>query len=126
MIEANLYAFTNTNSDMSVSGQFSGTQILSSHGFNFTHESGQSFVKIAPQIDQNASPDEAIAYNVTGNDRYISRRNISLNTSTILPLPSYMNLGAQSDTESQNYLMSHQEGEWFKKWHFIIKSKATL
>lgn len=96
------YTYLNTNGQGSLSGNLSGTQILSAQGAAMTYEKGRAFVKIEPEFSEDETTPIDITYSVSKAGKYGYRDKIGLNESKLLKLSTYTDIAFTLDADGDN------------------------
>jgi hypothetical protein len=122
------YSYLNTEGQRSLSGNISGTQILSSQGNVLTHEKGRAFVEIAPElVEPTETASVKIAYNVLRDGEYFYRDKASLDESTLIKLSSYTEMAFELDADVDNIDIEEASYQQFVMpgYYYQFNSKVT-
>lgn len=113
----NAYSFADTEGYYSLSGNVSGTQILSSQGGTLTNQSGTTFIGLSPKWDsEDAQQDELdVNYSTLKNDRSWKKEAVKVGKLELLTLQPYNKVGVQLDVESKNIDADQEEIEFFAR-----------
>ena len=96
------YTYLNTDGQRSLSGNISGTQILSAQGGAMTYEKGRAFVAIEPELIAPEITPIDMTYNVLKDGEYWYRDKASLDGSTLIKLSTYTDMAFELDADTDN------------------------
>ncbi|HIF9335436.1 TPA: TcfC E-set like domain-containing protein [Photobacterium damselae] len=107
----NGYGYVNTKGERSLSGNFSGTQILSSQGGALTHKRGKSFIELAPTLPKDETVQ--LQYDVIKNGDYWYRDKLNANSVKMLDVSPYSDVDIKLDAEAENVDIKNNQYQHF-------------
>ncbi len=107
----NGYGYVNTNGERSISGNLSGTQIISSQGSALTHQRGESFIELAPTLSEDKTIQ--LQYDVIKNGTSWYRDKLSSNTDKIIDISPYSDVDVKLNADDENVDIQNSQYQRF-------------
>ncbi|HIF9079025.1 TPA: TcfC E-set like domain-containing protein [Photobacterium damselae] len=107
----NGYGYVNTNGERSLSGNLSGTQILSAQGGALTHQRGKSFIELAPTLPKDKTVQ--LQYDVIKNGDYWYRDKLNANSVKMLDVSPYSEVDIKLNAEAENVDIKNNQYQHF-------------
>ncbi|WP_165481036.1 TcfC E-set like domain-containing protein [Vibrio metoecus] len=115
VVRYDAYGYVASDGGRSVSGNVSGTQMLSLSGGALTSGRGQAYIELSPTWDseKGALPEADVRYTALRNGRSWLDEQVSVGQDRLMNLPAYTNVEFMLDTDSQNIDTDVQSSEFF-------------
>lgn len=108
------YGYVNTDGRRSLSGNISGTQIVSSQGVKATSERGLSFMALEPYWDGASTEQSAkVHYTAIKDERYWYSEAVNVGETKLVELPMYTEVDFALDVESEGIDATALDGRFF-------------
>ncbi|RZP95249.1 hypothetical protein D8T54_13765, partial [Vibrio vulnificus] len=108
------YGYVNTEGSRSLSGNISGTQIVSSQGVKATSERGLSFMALEPYWDDSSTgPSAKVNYTAIKDERYWYGEAVNVGEAKLVELPVYTEVDFALDVESEGIDATALDGRFF-------------
>jgi hypothetical protein len=121
------YTYLNSDGQRSLSGNLSGTQMLSSQGGAMTYKQGRAFVEIEPELTESETAPIDMTYNVLKDGEYWYRDKAPINDSTLIKLDAYTDMAFELDADSDNVDIDGGKYSQFVMpgYYYQLNSKVT-
>lgn len=125
------YTYLNSDRQRSLSGNLSGTQVVSLQGGVMTYEKGRAFVEIEPIFTETETETEvtsiAMTYNVLKDGKYWYRDKAPLDGAKLIKLTTYTDMAFELDADFDN--VDIEEGKYHQfvmpGYYYQLNSKIT-
>ncbi|GEK15919.1 TcfC E-set like domain-containing protein [Aliivibrio fischeri] len=96
------YTYLNSDEQRSLSGNLSGSQIISSQIGTMTYKKGRAFVEIKPELVESETAPIDITYNILKNGEYWYRDKVYFDRTTLIKLTPYTDMAFELDADMDN------------------------
>jgi hypothetical protein len=109
------YAYVNTDGQRSLSGNLSGTQIVSADGGAMTYEQGRAFVGIQPEMAEPTDTPISMTYSMLKDGDYWYQDEASAEHPTVVKLDPYSDMAFTLDADADNVDIEDNQYQ-----HFVL------
>ncbi|WP_394230854.1 TcfC E-set like domain-containing protein [Shewanella colwelliana] len=121
------YAYMNEGGQYSLSGNLSGTQIVTPQGGLVTHEKARAFVNITPELNEPSNDSLSMDYNALKNGRLWYRDRAPVDRSTLVKLDDFTEVAFELDADKNNIDITNSTYSQFVMpgYYYQLNSKIT-
>lgn len=124
------YGFIDSNGEYSLSGNLSGTQIVSSNQALTTYKQGKAFIEISPSNEQDDDKNVSMNYSLLQDDRPWQRNEINAGDNHLIEVPAFSDINYILDFDMNNVDVDIRNFQYFAMpggyYHFSSKVSPLL